>query len=1586
MLFILLVLPLLPIAAPQEVPSDETATRHMPEPLSPNRFLQSNNDAPPLRPWTSGVPSASNIPSTRASEILQSSPVPTSIGSSEHHSNLPSLNQDVSFGISNRPTFNPPSYYPSVGPTLETEILSSSSKPSIAKSQLPTNPPSNDSVLSEAALVPSRAPTTNPSINPGGLSSKRPSVSASMTVQPSLLPSDSLGTVPTKSPSRAPSSTITSNLPAVVPSPAQTAEPALKSPKLPTPAPLLAPVSAPRLIPSLAPSSGPSFVLSDIPSQTPSDLAIFSQRFVPSSLPSVIPSSLPSVIVSSLPSDIPSSLASDFPRLMPTDRPSHSLALEPSILPSDTPSVVPTAIPSQIPSSLPSKLPSDMPSLVPTISSSQTPSLFPSKLPSDMPSWIPTGMPSQTPSLLPSTLPSDMPSLVPTGKPSQTPSLLPSELPSDMPSSIPTGRPSLSPTASPSSHPSLLPTSLPSTSPSQLPSMVPTKLPSSQPSLEPTFLPSAQPSLSPSLHPSAEPSDFPSDVPSSGPSLLPTSVPSTSPSSQPSSEPTSSPSLHPSSHPSGNPSLEPTSAPSMHPSTNPTAQPSSQPTSTPSASPSSKPSTQPSAPPSLQPSVIPTALPSLEPSSLPSKQPSANPTARPSLSPTSAPSSHPSTNPTTLPSSSPSSQPSSSPSSKPSGLPSLSPSNAPSRSPSMQPSDVPSTLPTFVPSTTPSISPTGLPTSLPSNSPSASPTITCHDKMSYQSPLNVNLRCEDHQGTECLNWHNLGLDAPQVFDLISSCPVSCNIPCESIGQIDWTLTITISNVNGTLQSDSTEAFEQVTEAFVRNILSSSRAEGEAFVLDPVSIVSQDVVENNRVRGLRNLQEQGNVRVRITFTLEGATLNVNTADVQESVLDGLDSDAYAQALQNTGDESLARIVVVKARVPAGVVDGSGDSKSPKAAVAGSVVSCVVFVGAVVGLMMFSRRKIKARTFHIETNHVFETIPENSISSPRRSPSASPTFELAADSFASKVVRSITSMNSQSDVERRETGPSSDTTSVSSESEEAEPHPFSGVVPPMIVIDDIDGDTDDSWRSKKVSHIVPGMQLRADSELVSAINDKTKPFDASVLTEFISKRVDSGQQSLTESQQLERGESFNVFSSDADEAEDADDDDYEYASSTDANDDAEVAKILTSPSNTEISQKGSAASDKDPTRAPTTSRYTSPSSKPSVKRPWSKVPSRPPRVPSDGSNSRESPMSNSGSPLDLDAPPIASSPQQQKGSSLVSLSPAAPARGNNVTTSAAPSPSLGAATSNNDAVSGQPPSTSSVPFRTRQVGILDSLWTRVAQKRAISDTSDGENTRSFRGKKEKIDAAARVRQSSIGANSHTRASSQANARLNIQMPPLSRASSYGSIHGTTSGPTPAPTHVRSNSQGSNHVRSSSRTSSASSGGGPSFSEDGTLETFEAPAKGKLGLLIEQQPFKGVVITKVKDYSPLLGQIMPGDRIVNVNGTRTDHLSLNDVLKIMSNGSKNWNGMIRITVLRPHNEGNVDQLRDPRFEHSFEGSSRAQDIMSMMDIGYDFDRIISHSNAASMEFFSNNNNINNNNTSNNNNNNDNMRHPPT
>ena len=145
----------------------------------------------------------------------------------------------------------------------------------------------------------------------------------------------------------------------------------------PSDLPSSSPSDAPSRKPSASPSDVPSFQpsISSQPSDSPSGAPSFEPSV--SSQPSLGPTEAPSKFPSTSPSDVPTKV----PSVAPSDVPSKS--------PSDAPSKVPSTSPSKAPSATPSDSPSSTPSLGPSVSSMPTPD-EPSGKPSSQPSSRPS--------------------------------------------------------------------------------------------------------------------------------------------------------------------------------------------------------------------------------------------------------------------------------------------------------------------------------------------------------------------------------------------------------------------------------------------------------------------------------------------------------------------------------------------------------------------------------------------------------------------------------------------------------------------------------------------------------------------------------------------------------------------------------------------------------------------------------------------------------------------------------------------------------------------------------------------------------------------------------------------------------------------------------------------------------------------------------------------------------------------------------------------------------------------------------------------------------------------------------------------
>lgn len=129
--------------------------------------------------------------------------------------------------------------------------------------------------------------------------------------------------------------------------------------------------------------------------------------------------------------------------------------------------------------------------------------------------------------------------------------------------------------------------------------------------------------------------------------------------------------------------------------------------------------------------------------------------------------------------------------------------------------------------------------------------------------------------------------------------------------------------------------------------------------------------------------------------------------------------------------------------------------------------------------------------------------------------------------------------------------------------------------------------------------------------------------------------------------------------------------------------------------------------------------------------------------------------------------------------------------------------------------------------------------------------------------------------------------------------------------------------------------------------------TRYEFEAPRKGQLGLVIESDALSGPVVYAVKDYSPLLGLVRQGDKIVQIDGKNTTRCTLSDMYRLLSTKPGLRHGShpnLKIVVLRRHShESSHSRSVSPLHAHSRAssyGSTSSFASMSYFGIASSFD----------------------------------------
>jgi hypothetical protein len=457
---------------------------------------------------------------------------------------------------------------------------------------------------------------------------------------------------------------------------------------------------------------------------------------------------------------------------------------------------------------------------------------------------------------------------------------------------------------------------------------------------------------------------------------------------------------------------------------------------------------------------------------MPSDAPSDNPSDTPSIVPSNS----------YIPSDAPSLEPSDFPSDLPSGMPTRSapPSNAPSTKPSYLPSTPPTTLP--------SKNPTLIPSRAPSLPPSASPTLQCHDIQSYRSPLN-GFVCQDHAFGDCTRWRYLGLKIEQLVELIQSCPVSCDIPCDELAPFETELTFGIHSVPNFLSPTTVATVETVTAEYITNFV-QGHIEGSRFFLHQVELLSQSIVQRRNLRSTPSRRLQLDTDLVATVAFRGYRIGLQAAALKEYLLEGLASQGYMRSLQRSGDQSLIDIVISLGvdQTPAELPTGTAESERTSGVAVSGILASFLLLGAAGALVLqtLRRRGLKQLISQKDMAHVASPV------SPSRSPITQiVSFESAlrtapsGRSNTTPTVLGISSSHSEDEQRSIEEDDLQSLNDAESEEEPEEEHPLTGTIPPMIVFEIVDEGIPQDRVKPRFRNVVPSWRTDASAGLLSQI---------------------------------------------------------------------------------------------------------------------------------------------------------------------------------------------------------------------------------------------------------------------------------------------------------------------------------------------------------------------------------------------------------------------------------------------------------------------------------------------------------------------
>jgi hypothetical protein len=404
----------------------------------------------------------------------------------------------------------------------------------------------------------------------------------------------------------------------------------------------------------------------------------------------------------------------------------------------------------------------------------------------------------------------------------------------------------------------------------------------------------------------------------------------------------------------------------------------------------------------------------------------------------------------------------------------------------------------------PSVSSSLKPSSFPSTSPSLEPTFECHDQVTYRSPINA-LNCSQHNGTDCFEWKHLGLSPFEVEELISSCPVACDIACGALFVFEANLTYYLLELDNFLSPETTILLEEATSEYLTNFI-LEKNETSRFSLNVVEFLSQRRIEttSDQQHAPREIQETENhlVDLEVSVGLQGFFLELSLEIVEEYLEEGIDTFGYMRALRFTNDPALQfvevhlhiqdEVIIPNATTTTMKIDDINTSRWKV------LLTVFVITGVFCVFLLYILKK----------NKTFVDITEKEIDLPILSPAASMAssrFALVPDlsqdsavrfSSIDKIQRTTTPTSFPGSSESGLSLKTSPNTSLQSKSASVdEEHPLTGVIPPMIVYDNIESTNEhevlmsEGCAREKMKLVVPYRMVTATNSFRVALENNS-----------------------------------------------------------------------------------------------------------------------------------------------------------------------------------------------------------------------------------------------------------------------------------------------------------------------------------------------------------------------------------------------------------------------------------------------------------------------------------------------------------------
>jgi hypothetical protein len=362
------------------------------------------------------------------------------------------------------------------------------------------------------------------------------------------------------------------------------------------------------------------------------------------------------------------------------------------------------------------------------------------------------------------------------------------------------------------------------------------------------------------------------------------------------------------------------------------------------------------------------------------------------------------------------------------------------------------------------------PSNIPSFQPSTEPTLDCQDSSTYRNPKYPALACEDHKVVPCENWKSVGLDITEVEILISSCPLSCDKPCKSTiepsispsTQPSITLWPTLSPyfieivifiypIDTYINDEHINSFQKLSLKYLSEYLTIVHGD-KVPSLKSLTLNSQKFVNERKLRHDRELTNSRTLRV--VTTVAALSNSIGREDLAKNLRDGVDSAGFTEIIR--GVLNLQGLSLSSTNEP-DIANQTMQPSKEKSKTQGGitvVVTSFVLIACVMIAVMINRRRLRMQHFtNLSPNNWHQQFDEESPESRISDKNGSSSFDDSIPKPRDHCIENFRLRVDECDLKR------TIKSSKKVPSSQSEPIP-TNIIPPMIVIDNIDDDNTES----------------------------------------------------------------------------------------------------------------------------------------------------------------------------------------------------------------------------------------------------------------------------------------------------------------------------------------------------------------------------------------------------------------------------------------------------------------------------------------------------------------------------------------------